>query len=425
MGMTTILKRNILMINGYSDDNKGDSGIVIATIEKIYEHINMNDVNVHLNSLFSVEDPHFTTHNRFVSSHVSSITTSLFPSYRSINPFKRFVRIFISLCRSFLMLWRPQNSTLHRQLNNDEKKAIELFGASDIVISKGGSFLYDNQDSFRTILTFYRMAFPILLAIRMGKTPILLGQSIGPAHFKISRILLSYIFNNSHVLLREKVCYTRYISGWYSKELETMPDVAFSLKYSYVKEFEKYLGYCGITLLTKYYFKSKKAYINYLKKMKEVVEWLAKGDIEILLIPQVVYPGANDTDSINDLFTHCNTNTRKKLTIIKNDYSPKQLKYLYSKLEFLLAARLHSAIFALSECVPSVNLSYQGTKSKGILNNIAMGEYCLDINTSSSGQIISKIKDVITNRRDLVLMLKSMNSMVNDSIDKKISSILS
>ena len=58
---------------------------------------------------------------------------------------------------------------------------------------------------------------------------------------------------------------------------------------------------------------------------------------------------------------------REYAFIQERDFDCREMKALYSCFDFILATRFHSAIFAMSQNVPALVISYGGNKGEGIM----------------------------------------------------------
>lgn len=55
------------------------------------------------------------------------------------------------------------------------------------------------------------------------------------------------------------------------------------------------------------------------------------------------------------------------------------MKAIYSFYDYIIGTRFHSLIFSLSEHVPEIAISYDGYKSVGIMKDMKLDDYVIDI----------------------------------------------
>lgn len=65
-------------------------------------------------------------------------------------------------------------------------------------------------------------------------------------------------------------------------------------------------------------------------------------------------------------------------------------------MDYFIATRLHSSIFAIGEGVPSLVIAYHGTKAQGIFHNIDLDEWVVnDYETDLSFCLTRWLKNLI------------------------------
>ena len=105
----------------------------------------------------------------------------------------------------------------------------------------------------------------------------------------------------------------------------------------------------------------------------ELIRWICSNtDMHVCLIPHVyrVQPQENDYKILNSLFQRFKDNP--KVSLVDEELSAGELKYIISQCRFFIGSRTHSVIAAYSTCVPAIGLSYS-IKSRGLAHDI-MGE---------------------------------------------------
>lgn len=99
---------------------------------------------------------------------------------------------------------------------------------------------------------------------------------------------------------------------------------------------------------------------------------LTKTDLNILLIPHVLWLGQDDRLIANAILKYFNSNPRMQILDSEN-LSYCQLRYVISHCRFFIGARTHAAISAYSTCVPTLALGYS-IKSKGIAKDLGLSD---------------------------------------------------
>ena len=93
----------------------------------------------------------------------------------------------------------------------------------------------------------------------------------------------------------------------------------------------------------------------------------------------------------------------KDYTIISNaNYNCYDLKKIYGYCDFIVGTRFHSVIFSLSQYIPAIAISYIGNKTMGIMKDIGLEEYVIDIEEVSCNRLLEMF-DKMKNNRMLII----------------------
>lgn len=100
---------------------------------------------------------------------------------------------------------------------------------------------------------------------------------------------------------------------------------------------------------------------------------LAKTDLQILLVPHVMWPDQDDRVVAKLIAERYQTSDRVSI-LDSNALNYCQIRYVISKCKFFVGARTHAVISAYSTCVPTLALGYS-IKSKGIAKDLGLDSY--------------------------------------------------
>lgn len=430
------------LIHCYSDNNKGDAGIILATIYAIKK--SDPDAEINLFSTYSSKDNKFKTDHEFLKQHCDNLYTSLFPE-----PFLRFgnkqysgsyakMISFVFLYLKWQLVLILNNSFINRiLLSKNEKLAFNKFEESDFVISKGGSFLY-SEGSIRSSLSLIRMLYPFNLGKKLNKKVIILGQSLGPIVTNFDK----KIFNNAlskvtDIYIREVECidYLKKLNSPINfSQLKVIPDLAFCLPYEDTKSPIKFEGdthfKIGFTIVDHHDFKvadQKRVYLEtMIKNIEFVVEELSA---TVYIFPQVIVPGPFGTSDLKQakyIYEKLKQDVKLKVVVLENSFNPFELKKMYSYMDLFIATRLHSAIFAQGALVPSINIGYHGTKSMGTMKLLGLEKFVISIDEITPEMLQSKIK-ILNEEKEYVkshlkIRIKQIQSEIYNEVNKIIYS---
>jgi colanic acid/amylovoran biosynthesis protein len=407
----------------YTDKNKGDAAIIIATTQLIKEIDSTADIS--FISTYGSKDKRVNIEHEFIKSYGNRVLPALFgeplPLFGIKNDKLRIISFFIDVLKFTLLLISKNRLFIRFFLNKKEIESFNFFISSDLIISKGGSYLCTENSSIRQSFSLIRMLYPFILAKRYRKKVIIFSQSLGPVEGKLNQWLFKKsLLNIDSIYLRESLCLDKYEIV---KELcenidcKVIPDSAFFLKSDNDDipiniDTTKYnVGYTIVDHDFKYIhderikIEKQKNYKNsIIESMKYCIE---EYNATIHIFPQVSadisHTGHNDiriSKEITDSFI--GTKYEKCIYFYNKDFSPTQLRNLYSKMQFLVGTRLHSVIFTLSTQTPAINIAYHGTKSLGILRDIKdYKKYVIDINTIEPKILFRVIKELVENKENI------------------------
>jgi colanic acid/amylovoran biosynthesis protein len=115
---------------------------------------------------------------------------------------------------------------------------------------------------------------------------------------------------------------------------------------------------------------------DYINMFVDTINYcVSKYKAKIYIFPHVTID--NDIDNSFEVYKRLPDAVKQHVVVFGDDYHALHLKNIYKKMTFFIGTRLHSTIFALSENVPSVCITYHGTKALGVFKTLGMKEYVL------------------------------------------------
>lgn len=101
--------------------------------------------------------------------------------------------------------------------------------------------------------------------------------------------------------------------------------------------------------------------------------------------------------------------------LIKKDYTPEEIKGLFSVAEFIIAVPLHSLILGGSANVPLIDINY-ASKGRAYMEQIGQQEYIIHVENPSDDfdleVLIKLIEEVWKNRQDIRKVMEERNKIV-------------
>lgn len=422
----------------YTDKNKGDAAIIIATTQLIRSIDPAASINFY--STYGPRDERLVSDHEIISPYADNVYPGLFYQPEPLPFFShdslRGISFLIILAKALLLLVTAKPLFLRWFMTKREVEGITEFLTSDIVISKGGSYLTTQNTSVRQTLSLVTMLYPFIFARRHKKKIVIFSQSLGPVEGEFNNWLFSKSLERvEQIYLRESLCLKEYpaVRSLCEKvDTKVIPDSAFYLeddhRVNLPIEIDKDCFNVGYTLVD-HAFKYVSSMLerqekreNYKKSIIDSMIHLMEARTAIIhIFPQVLvgnsHYGHNDLRICREVAEHFSGGKYSgRVRFYEADYTPSELRRMYGEMDLFIGTRLHSVIFALSMCIPSLNISYHGTKSRGILSEVAdFDKYVIDIDFITSEELVNRVDDLFTYRSEVEDKLsRSMTSIRSD-----------
>lgn len=383
---------NVLILHGYSDSNKGDLAIVVGMVQGILS--TRPGARIQLQSVYSESDPEFDFHHRFVRKMGVSVQQMAVPSpyvdstdqsrLRNLVAVRNLV--FSACAEACARLLPPLKALFPRQA-----AALNALKGSDIVLLKGGQYIYNDQRGLRALLYLWRILHPVYVAAGMRKPVVMLGQSVGPlVDDRGRRMTAKALGLCKRLVVREKKSQALMGELGLQATTELAPDFAFLIQPRRPDAFPRTAEqiesgrWLGITVV-KWSFPDspdpqakRAAYLDALTEIAKRVH--ARTGLSMALFPQVTvqHHGESDLDLLQQLAQRLEQLGVPYL-LVSDDLAPEELSYLYGRCQVLLGTRLHSCILAACASTPVVAIRYQGFKTEGIMAELGLGDAVFDI----------------------------------------------
>lgn len=291
-------------------------------------------------------------------------------------------------------------------LSNKEKEIIEEYLKFDVIVYKGGGFIH-SYGKVSDIYVFIYQLYYAIFAKRNNKKVMFLPNSFGPFKNSLARKIYINIMNKTDLItVRENI----------SKEqndniLKTQsfyyPDLGFFIEKNKNFDFYEYLNQNNIV-----YDKSKKnigitvrpynfsghtnkdeLYVKYIKSVSKFIEKYQE-IYNIFLIAQTMGPSNHENDGL--AIKEVQKYLKKEVSIISDiELNANDLVSIYGHMDYVIGTRFHSVIFAFTQCVPCIAISYGGNKGEGIMKDFSLGKYEIKIDEINDNNLIQLFNDLI------------------------------
>lgn len=407
----------VVMLHGYSDSNKGDLAIVVASIQAIKNIYPKSEIT--LQTVFSKEDPEYIEHHRFVSQLGINVEPMMIPSPYVDNGSHgvfRNLKAMLNLSSNYIKQFIYLKSERVSKFLGIECSALESIKSADIVLLKGGQYIYNDQGGIRGYLYLWRILNPIYIAAHYNKKVVMLGQSIGPVATRLAKKMTKHALGKcKKLVVREDLSYDLMKELSLDRISVIAPDMAFLTTPKNTQALQNTSSifdgakWLGVTVVNWSYPGAPDLHLarkNYEDAIFEASLHMSKKGYRIALFPQVTvkHHGESDMDVIERLADRLKLADISSV-IISNDMWPDEFSYLYSRCEMLLGTRLHSCILAACAYTPVVAIRYQGFKTQGVMKSLGIGQFVHDINNVTSEELISSLESVEVKNAEIRALL--------------------
>jgi polysaccharide pyruvyl transferase WcaK-like protein len=347
----------------YSDENLGDVAIAFAQLEMLAAHQPPPEVLV-LGADSAVTAP------AALSKYVALVAPNPWGAPETVG----LVRWVLQAMGALLSLavpgarWLPAS---FREYSNHVR-------GCDAFMPKGGGYLYA-RPGLRGLLFTARIAWPLLLARRLGVPRVLWGHSIGPAENPLGAFILRMALRGADIVLRDSAS-AALVQSW-GLAYRRRPDLALGLKPSRgVRRRSESAGASRIAITARLVSSSKIEQAEYERALATAVDLVAAQARseglapEIVLLPQVTGPSTQEDD--RPVLRRVAASLSTPAQLIDLDHSRLDAALaVYASIDFLVATRLHSAILASCVGTPFLVFEYIGGKAHGVVDDLGLPEW--------------------------------------------------
>jgi colanic acid/amylovoran biosynthesis protein len=390
----------ILLTNCYSRHNKGDAAIVSVMIEELQKI----DRNIQL-SISTMDDIQEDRYFEKISLYSSFFFEAIYRYKNSVDRVCMFLYVIvISFVWAFAKI--ATGKSISYGMSIELKNVLEQFANADLVIGVGGGYLIGSK-SIQGTVTLLLHLHNILIAKILHKPFILYSQSIGPFPNRLQAIYTAWVLNKTdEIIAREKITvgYLHEI-GVRDALVYKSVDAAFLLKGVNADKMKKVLRKNRVSfsrpkiMVTVKRLPETKVLV-FEQSLAECLDMiLSRSNDQIIFVPHSTSVIHNDDDRQVIERIRRRMNFASRVVVLQNEFSCKEIKSLFSYADIVIATRMHSAIFALTNYVPTIAIAYEH-KTTGIMSELRLQRWTFPVANLSSKKLF-----------DLVMRLKMENGV--------------
>jgi polysaccharide pyruvyl transferase WcaK-like protein len=247
----------------------------------------------------------------------------------------------------------------------------------DVLMPKGGGYLYARR-GLRAFLFTLRICWPLLLARRLGVRRVLWGHSVGPAESRIGARVLRAALIGAEITVRDEQS-VRLLERW-GIPAARKPDLAFLWRGKKATKERRAAksgdGSCrvGVTALVVGRGREQASYESTIARAVRAVVSMAEREglnTQVALLPQVI--GPTEVEDDRPVLERIRRQVPVECFFEELSHSDVRIALgTFSRLDFLIATRLHSAILASCAGVPFVVVEYIGGKADGAVRDLGL-----------------------------------------------------
>jgi len=394
----------IVSILGHVDkNNRGNLALLVTRIKVIDEFFeNVKFIVFYRYSLNSVPE----NLNIYKAEGIGILSP-----FKIVRTIKTFYFLFLAL------IWRAIYDFFKKDFKNiicTNSSLRELY-VSDIVITTGGDVLSNDYGVLSFIIEFYNL----LIALILKKPVFIFAESIGPFKW-YSYFIARRILNKAALITTRDEISFNYLEeiGVNKPPVYLTADSAFVLDKKrvnnpFLEEFLKRDNIIGFSISNAISEWGGGDYDDYAKLMVKIIDKLIEDhDANVLLVAHVTVEGLNDDRIINEKVFESVKN-RDRVFNLKEDYNAEELKYVISRCDLFVGARMHANIAALSSCVPAVAISYS-IKTPGLMKLCGIEDYYIEFEDLSEELLMGKISEAWENREKIREHLKKIMPKIKE-----------
>ena len=401
----------ILCLHGYSGRNLGDAAIVEG-MKKVIEN-RFGPCRWKMLSVEHGSDYRFDKNVSYFRNLGLSVIPALFPSPQFQRREGKIPSLSLQIIRFFrgwvysrwcILMARIFKSKARYFIGPVARSTIDAMVEADIVMSKGGGYLY--SEGMRGELFLRRMLSPYLLSKALNKPTIAFGVTVGPISGRRSRKLARRVLKKlDRLYVREELSMALLKELDADHNAKVIPDIAFGLASTH-KPASPQEGVIniGVTARNWNFIGSEDPQVrkqNYINALARALDILAtQNNARIHLIAHSTVDNIKEDDS---RFFSLILERMKRVDSVKIMEVPdsvQALQDIYAKMHLVIGARMHSLILAAAMRVPMVGIACEKPKTHGIMRMLGQEEMVINVEDLRAEELVGKANHALQKREE-------------------------
>lgn len=302
-------------------------------------------------------------------------------------------------------------------LSPEKQVALKIFEESEAIFMKGGGLL-QTYGGISSTYSMYFWVYPLLLAHKLNKPVYVMPNSFGPFEGPFVKKIARCALEKCKVVTSRETYSEKMVKEKLRIKLRTYPDLAFTLPKAKLIKDDIYIKYLlpkdrklvAITMRPYRFPRTKnpkESYELFKTEMTIFINWLYDQGYMPVIIEHTLAINAHEDDGacIRDVTNKINSNRYRIISNKKFDCY--DLKCIYSYCDYIIGTRFHSVIFAFGSDVPGIAIAYTGNKSQGIMHDIGLDDYVIEIGDVRAKLLEEKFINLVKNQYQVIKKIKS------------------
>jgi polysaccharide pyruvyl transferase WcaK-like protein len=431
----------VLLLDFCSEKNRGDAAMQVGLLKLVFRYI--ADPIVSIISVFGAnQSTYLLSEYDHSATYPVTILGGLKPTFYPLGDstndsiflieLKQAIYFCLSLILLFLLFLKIPKRIIIKVLPKAFHDSLEQFRNTDLVIWNGRNFRSRGNpliELFRTINIVYHP----LVCIALSKPIACVGASVWHLNNPLSRSILKWVFNNCFFLsLREESSYIE-VTALLGKKSKTqtvqLPDLSFavfkdgeSVKAKRLplsnNEFPKIIG---LTIVD-WKDDGKASRKNYGEEITSIIKYFIKKGSKIVIIPQVTKKWESNDLVVSEIMNI--QGAKENISVFKGNPTIYDLFAIYSKLDFLVATRMHSAIFASFVGTPLIAIPYDKGGKWNIIRELGYKDQIIEYSDLAESRLQEMIQQCWTDKDSILRIVDSNLHRCSELVDQNIIQML-
>jgi len=330
-----------------------------------------------------------------------------------------------------LLLLTPLRSLVAVFFSKEKKHSYELFREADVVFVKGGGFIHSYGGKTALYYIYFQL-YHIFLAQSLGKDVYICPNSFGPFEGWGVKTLVKRAFRKAKLVTAREKRSSLMCQRYLGIDVKAYPDFGFFLPNSENNDKKAFMKannipqgrkLVAITARPHRFPKSnnpEQAYKDFVLSIRNFAGWLYSEGLFPVFIEHVY--AINDHENDSYCIDHILEGMKEGHYAYFSDrtINCQELKRIYGYFDYIVGTRFHSMIFAMSNLVPGIAITYVGNKGEGIMEDMGMEDYYIKIDDVTFDKLKEKFL-MLQNTKDV--QIRKIKSFIDSAISKRQSLI--